>query len=315
MGARIQFAAAAVTHGLFASTTIGLIVIIALAQTVGVWRGDARLLALARAWAAPYVAVYALGIVAGMLLETQFGLNWSGLIDRAGNVVGAPFTIETLSTFVAESTLLALWTFGWDVLRPKWHLAIVWGIVLTALLSVFWSLAANGFLQHPRGYRVVDGTLVLTDFAALLRAPSLWIALLHIVGASLAVGAALVAGVGAARLRRQIGRGEPSNPVDVLAIRSGSAMIAIGAALAVVVRVLTTARVGCGPGSASTPGATARGDCRGAAPSRDVPSRTVDRSHRAIGASWCPRGRRRRTGRPPCRTRGCSTPPERPVLA
>lgn len=232
--ARLQFAVAAVTHGLFASTTIGLIVVIALAQTIGLRRGDARLLGLARAWAAPYVAVYALGIVAGMLLEVQFGLNWSGLVDRAGNVVGAPFTIETLSTFVAESTLLALWTFGWDVLRPKWHLAAVWGIVLTALLSVFWSLVANGFLQHPRGYRVIDGTLVLTNFPALLTAPSVWIALLHVVGASLAVGAAVVAGVGAVRLRQQVRRGQPSDPVDVLAVRAGSAVVAIGAAVAVV---------------------------------------------------------------------------------
>ena len=238
-GARLQFAVAAVTHGLFASTTIGLIVVIAIAQTLGVRRGDARLLALARAWAAPYVAVYALGIVAGMLLEAQFGLNWSGLVDRAGNVVGAPFTIETLSTFVAESTLLALWTFGWDVLRPKWHLAAVWGIVLTALLSVFWSLVANGFLQHPRGYRVVDGTLVLTDFPALLFAPSVWLALLHVVGASLAVGAAVVAGVGALRLRRQVAGARPGNPVDMLAVRAGSAVVAVGAGLAVVAGALS----------------------------------------------------------------------------
>ena len=230
-GARLQFGVSAVTHGLFASTTIGLIVVIAIAQTIGYVRGDVRMSALARSWARPYVVVYVLGIVAGMLLEAQFGLNWGGLIDRAGNVVGAPLTVETFSAFVAESTLLALWTFGWDVLRPRTHLLVVWGIVLTAVLSVFWALVANGFLQHPRGYGVVDGELVITDFLALLLTADVWISLAHVVGASLAVGGLLVGGVSASRVRRSAGA---ASPVDIIGLRIGSSVAAAGAAVAIV---------------------------------------------------------------------------------
>ena len=230
-GARLQFAFSAVTHGLFASTTIGLIVVIAVAQTIGRLRGDERMTALARAWARPYVVVYVLGIAAGMLLEAQFGLNWGGLIDRAGNVVGAPLTVETFSAFVAESTLLALWTFGWDVLHPRIHLLVVWGIVVTAVLSVFWALVANGFLQHPRGYGVVDGALVITDLPALLLTADVWISLAHVVGASLAVGGLLVAGVGASRVRRSPDGGAP---VDLAGLRTGAVVASVGTIVAIV---------------------------------------------------------------------------------
>ena len=231
LAARLQFAVAAVTHGVFSATTVGLITVIAVAQTLAHRRDSADLAALAARWVLPYVVVYAFGIVAGMLLELQFGLNWSGLLDRAGNVVGAPLTIETLSTFVVESTLLALWTFGWGVLGPRLHLVAVWGLAATAMLSEFWALVANSFLQDPRGYAVRSGTIVLSDFGALFTGATLWVSLAHVAGASCVVGGTLVAAVGAGRLRRAAPRPEPA---DVAAVRIGAGVAGIGGVSTVV---------------------------------------------------------------------------------
>ena len=250
LAARLQFATAAITHGLFAATTIGLITVIAVLQTLAYRRRDPSLLAVVRAWAAPYVVIYVCGIAAGMILELQFGLSWAGLVDRAGNVVGAPLTVEVLTTFIAESTLLALWTFGWGVIGPRLHLALVWGAAATAVLSVFWSLAANSFLQHPRGFSLVGDTVVLTDLPALLTGAPVWMALIHVVGASLMVGGALVAGVGAVGLRAQPDQippkyaahrdvAAPADPqvplmLSVLSVRWGTTIAGGGGVVAVI---------------------------------------------------------------------------------
>ena len=231
LAARLQFAVAAITHGVFSATTVGLITVIAVIQTLAYRHRDAQLGALARRWAGPYVVIYAFGIVAGMILEVEFGLGWNGLIDRAGNVVGTPLTIETLSTFVVESTLLALWTFGWGVLGSRLHLAVAWGLVATATLSEFWALVANSFLQHPQGYAIHAGTIVLIDFGALFTGWTLWGALVHIAGASCLIGGTLIAAAGAVRLRRPGIATSPEVPgtgSDIAAVKLGVRVAALG---------------------------------------------------------------------------------------
>lgn len=246
LAARLQFAVAAITHGVFSAITVGLITVIAIAQTVALRRGSASMASLVSRWALPYVVVYVLGIVAGMVLELQFGLSWNGLLDRAGNVVGAPLTIETLSTFVVESTLLALWVFGRGVLPPRLHLAVAWGLVGTAMLSEFWALVANSFLQKPQGYAIRSGQLVLTDFAALFAGSTLWVALAHIAGASCLIGGTMVAASSASRLRRaaaspgsgrpESNQPEPGEPGDaeVAALRLGAGVGAVGGVVTIV---------------------------------------------------------------------------------
>ena len=112
---------------------------------------------LTRFWGQLYVINYVLGIATGIVMEFQFGLNWSGLSRYVGNVFGAPLAIETLVAFFLESTFLGMWIFGWHRLPRGVHLALLWGVALTAYASAFWIMVANAWLQHPVGYEVRDG--------------------------------------------------------------------------------------------------------------------------------------------------------------
>ncbi|WP_422753415.1 cytochrome ubiquinol oxidase subunit I [Micromonospora sp. WMMD708] len=201
--ARLQFATTTSIHFLFVAVTLGLVTLLVGLQTTWVLTGDPRWERLTRFWGQLYVINYVLGIASGLVLEFQFGLNWSGLSRYVGNVFGAPLAIETLVAFFLESTFLGMWIFGWHRLRRGVHLALLWGVALTAYASAFWIMVANAWLQHPVGYRVDDGVAHLTDFGALLTNPTLGMALGHVVAASLLTGGMLMASVSAWHLIRR----------------------------------------------------------------------------------------------------------------
>ncbi|MFF7453484.1 cytochrome ubiquinol oxidase subunit I [Kitasatospora sp. NPDC008115] len=199
--ARLQFAATTGVHWLFVILTMGLVPLVAFMHTRAAYTRDPATRAMrermTRFWGQLYVVNYAVGIVTGLVMEFQFGLSWSGLSRFAGNVFGAPLALETLIAFFAESTFLGMWIFGWGRLRRGVHVALIWLVALTAYASAFWILVANGFLQHPVGYEVRDGTAYLTDFGALLTNPNALVALGHIALAALTTGGVLVAGISA----------------------------------------------------------------------------------------------------------------------
>jgi cytochrome bd ubiquinol oxidase subunit I len=204
--ARLQFALMASLHFLFVALTLGLVFFVASMQTRYVRTGDEAYGRMARFWGALYAINYAVGIATGLVMEFEIGLNWSGLSRLTGDVFGAPLALETLIAFVLESTLLGMWLFGWGRLNKKLHLALIWGVAATALLSAFWVMVANAFLQHPVGYVLDgDGTARLTDFGALLTNSALWFALAHTVFAAMLTGGMFVAGVSAWHLRRHPG--------------------------------------------------------------------------------------------------------------
>ena len=161
-----------------------------------------------RFWGQLYLVNYALGIVAGILLELQFGLHFPGLLDVAGEVFGAPLAVETMVAFFLESTLLGLWVFGWHQLNRWVHTVVFWLVVLTGYASAFAVMVANGFLRHPVGYELVDGVAHITDTAALVLNPAAVLSLGHVVGACLLAGAFVVIGVSAWHLRRETGHDE-----------------------------------------------------------------------------------------------------------
>jgi cytochrome d ubiquinol oxidase subunit I len=140
---------------------------------------------------------YAVGIATGLVTEFQFGLNWSGLTGFAGNVFGAPMALETIVAFFAESMLLGVWLLGWDRLPKRVHLAMIWLITLTAYLSAYWVMLANGFLQHPVGYALRGGVVVLTDWFAVLTNPGALLGLAHLLAGTLASGGFVVTGISA----------------------------------------------------------------------------------------------------------------------
>ncbi|SCG42919.1 cytochrome ubiquinol oxidase subunit I [Micromonospora inositola] len=201
--ARLQFATTTSIHFLFVVVTLGLVTLLVGLQTAGYLTGKPIYERLTRFWGQLYVINYVLGIATGIVMEFQFGLNWSGLSRYVGNVFGAPLAIETLVAFFLESTLLGMWIFGWHRLGRGVHLALLWGVALTAYASAFWIMVANSWLQHPVGYELRDGVAHLTDFGALLTNPTLGFAFAHVVSASLVTGGMLMAAVSAWHLVRR----------------------------------------------------------------------------------------------------------------
>ncbi|MFG2813217.1 cytochrome ubiquinol oxidase subunit I [Streptomyces sp. NPDC048410] len=204
--ARLQFAVTATLHFLFVALTLGLVTVVAATQTRAVRAADPALRATrmrrVRFWGGLYVVNYALGIVSGLTQEFQFGLNWSGLSHVMGNVVGAPLAIESIAAFFLESTFLGLWAFGFDRVPPRAHLALIWGVALTAYLSTFWVMVVNGFMQRPVGYEMRDGVAHVTDWGAILTNGATWYAVLHIAGAVALLAGLFMAAVSAHHLRR-----------------------------------------------------------------------------------------------------------------
>jgi cytochrome d ubiquinol oxidase subunit I len=223
--ARLQFATTTSIHFLFVMVTLGLVTLLVVLQTVGYLTGRPEFERLTRFWGTLYVINYALGIATGIVMEFQFGLNWSGLSRYVGNVFGAPLAMETLTAFFLESTFLGMWIFGWHRLRRGVHLALIWGVALTAYLSAFWVIAANSWMQNPVGYEVRDGVAHLTDFGALLTNPTFGTAFAHVVTAALMTGGLLMAGISAAHLIRRT----PDHGLFRTSLRLGVVTGAIGA--------------------------------------------------------------------------------------
>jgi cytochrome d ubiquinol oxidase subunit I len=195
--ARMQFATTTSLHFLFVLLTLGLATLVAVMQTRHTFSRDPVHRRMTRFWGHLYVINYVVGIATGIVMEFQFGLNWTGLTAFAGDVFGAPLAVETLVAFFLESTFLGLWIFGWGRLNRWVHLALIWLVVLTAYASAFWVMAANSFLQNPVGYQLDGGVARLTDFGALLANPSLWDALGHVLAAGLVAAGFFMAGVSA----------------------------------------------------------------------------------------------------------------------
>ncbi|MDN3354611.1 cytochrome ubiquinol oxidase subunit I [Actinomadura sp. DC4] len=200
--ARLLFAVTAGTHFLFVALTLGLATLVAITQTRAVAKDSDVLRGMVRFWGQLYVINYAVGIVTGLLMEFQFGLNWPGLTDRARDVFGAPLAMETLVAFFVESTFLGLWIFGWDRLNRHAHLALIWIVTLTGYVSAYFILVANGFLTNPVGYVQAGGELRIDSATKLFTNPAALLPLGHIVSGALLVGGFFMAGISAWHMRR-----------------------------------------------------------------------------------------------------------------
>ncbi|MEO3807520.1 cytochrome ubiquinol oxidase subunit I [Sphaerisporangium sp. B11E5] len=206
--ARLQFAVTGSLHFLFVVLTLGLAPLVAIMQTRHLRTGLPVFERMTRFWGQIYVINYAVGVFTGLVMEFQFGLNWSGLSHFAGDVFGAPLAMETLIAFFLESTFLGLWIFGWNRLPRGLHLACIWLVALTAYASAFFIMVANSFLQHPAGSVLRGGRLVLDDVGALFANPALIMAFPHVIGAGLFAGGAVVMGASAYKLFRRTGEQE-----------------------------------------------------------------------------------------------------------
>lgn len=168
--ARWQFAATTVYHFLFVPITIGTGFLVAGLQTAWYRTGNDKYLRATKFFGKLFLINFAMGVVTGIVQEFQFGMNWSNYSRFVGDIFGAPLAMEGLLAFFLESTFLGMWIFGWDRLPKKLHLASIWLAATGTVLSAYFILAANAWMQHPVGYvmNTEKGRAELTDIVAVL---------------------------------------------------------------------------------------------------------------------------------------------------
>jgi cytochrome bd ubiquinol oxidase subunit I len=193
--ARAQFATTSIYHFLFVPLTLGLGPLVAIMQTIWHRTGNDAWLRLTRFFGTLLLINVAIGVATGLVQEFEFGMNWSVYSRFVGNVFGAPLAVEGLAAFALESTFLGLWIFGWNRLSPRLHLATIWIVVVGSWLSAYFILVANSWMQHPVGYKIVDGEAQLTSVWALLSNNFALRAYLHTILAGLIFGSIVVLGV------------------------------------------------------------------------------------------------------------------------
>ena len=202
---RWQFGITTVYHFIFVPLTIGLSLVVACMQTAWVVRKDAVYLRMTKFFGKIFLINFAVGVVTGIVQEFQFGMNWSAYSVFVGNVFGAPLAMEALLAFFMESTFIGLWIFGWNKLSPRLHLATIWLAAIGTSLSAYFILAANAWMQHPVGYRVVPGShkVELTSIFAVLTNSTAIAAWTHVFFASFMVAGAVLIAVSAWHMARE----------------------------------------------------------------------------------------------------------------
>ncbi|NOR90522.1 MAG: cytochrome ubiquinol oxidase subunit I [Anaerolineales bacterium] len=198
--ARLQFTITCVYHFFFVPLTLGLSILLALMETMYVRTGNELYKRMTKFWGKLFLINFAMGLVTGIVMEFQFGMNWSEYSRFVGDIFGAPLAIEALLAFFLESTFLGLWIFGWDRLSPRMHAATIWMVAIGANLSAFWILIANSFMQEPVGYAIENGRAVMTSFPALLSNPHLWVQFPHVITSGITTAAFFILGISAYHL-------------------------------------------------------------------------------------------------------------------
>lgn len=148
---RAQFALTAVYHWLFVPLTLGLSFILAIMETIYVKTGDEDWKRITRFWMTLFGINFAIGIATGIILEFEFGTNWSNYSWFVGDIFGAPLAVEGILAFFLESTFVAVMFFGWNKVSRKFHLISTWLVAIGANLSALWILVANAWMQNPVG--------------------------------------------------------------------------------------------------------------------------------------------------------------------
>lgn len=148
---RIQFAMTAAYHWLFVPLTLGLALVMAVMETIYVVKKDEFWKKTAQFWIKLFAVNFAVGIATGIILEFEFGTNWSNYSWMVGDMFGAPLAIEGILAFFMEATFFAVMFFGWNKVSKKFHLASTWLTGIGATISAYWILVANGWMQNPVG--------------------------------------------------------------------------------------------------------------------------------------------------------------------
>jgi len=148
---RAQFALTAIYHWLFVPLTLGLSFILAFMETLYVRTGDEMWKKITKFWMTLFGINFAIGVATGIILEFEFGTNWSNYSWFVGDIFGAPLAVEGIMAFFLESTFVAVMFFGWNKVSKRFHLASTWLVAIGANLSALWILVANAWMENPVG--------------------------------------------------------------------------------------------------------------------------------------------------------------------
>ena len=196
---RLQFALTACYHWLFVPLTLGLGVVMSVMETIYVVKGDEAWRRIARFWQKLFGINFAVGVATGIILEFEFGTNWSNYSWFVGDIFGAPLAIEGILAFFMEATFIAIMFFGWEKVSKRTHLAATWLTALGTMISAWWILVANAWMQHPVGMDFNPDTVrnEMMDFFAVAFQPAAVIKFTHSVASGWMAGAMFVVAVSA----------------------------------------------------------------------------------------------------------------------
>lgn len=195
--ARAQFALTAIYHWLFVPLTLGLAVIMGICETKYYRTQDVFWKDTAKFWQKLFGVNFAMGVATGIILEFEFGTNWSNYSWFVGDIFGAPLAIEGILAFFMESTFVAVMYFGWNKVSKGFHLASTWLTGLGATISAWWILVANAWMQHPVGCEFNPDTMrnEMVDFFAVAFSPFAVEKFCHTVISAWIIGAVFVVAV------------------------------------------------------------------------------------------------------------------------
>lgn len=196
---RLQFSMTALYHFIFIPLTLGLSILLAIMETVYVMTGRKIWREMTKFWGVLFGINFALGVSTGLVMEFQFGMNWSYYSHYVGDIFGAPLAIEGLMAFFLEATFVGLFFFGWDRMSKVAHCIVTWLTALGTNFSALWILIANGWMQNPIGAKLNPQTMRMEvdNFAEVVFNPVAQAKFVHTVSAGYVVAAFFVLGVSA----------------------------------------------------------------------------------------------------------------------
>jgi cytochrome bd ubiquinol oxidase subunit I len=203
---RLQFAFTIAFHIIFPSFTIGLASYLAVIEAQWLRTGQSIYRELYKFWVKIFAVSFGMGVVSGVVLSFQLGTNWSVFSELTGNVLGPLLGYEVLTAFFLEASFLGIMLFGWDKVGPKLHFAATAIVAVGTMISAFWILAANSWMQTPAGYELRDGVFYATSWLEVIFNPSFPYRFAHMLLAAFLTTSVVVASVAALHLLRGIQR-------------------------------------------------------------------------------------------------------------
>jgi cytochrome d ubiquinol oxidase subunit I len=194
---RIQFAVTTMFHILFPVLTIGLALYLMVVELLWLIAKQELYYRMYRFWVKIFAINFAMGVVSGVVLEFEFGTNFSRFSQTVSNVFSPLLAFEVMTAFFLEAGFLGIMLFGWERVHRSIHFLATCLVSLGAIISAFWILAANSWMQTPAGYKLINGKFMVTDFSAAIFNPSLPIRMSHMTMASFETSVFVVAGISA----------------------------------------------------------------------------------------------------------------------